>query len=91
MQEDLWGNEIELPPTPKKDSQIEAKSTALKLTSDDCAFFGHTWQPFGMQGEKKCSICGEIGYCPLCALVAPNNGVPYYCTKHTPKENKVVS
>jgi len=90
MQEDLWGEEVEIPQnTKRRSSHSHVEPTNLKLTSDDCIFFGHTWQPFGMQGEKRCSICGEIGFCPLCLPIAPKGANPYFCTKHTPKEVKV--
>ncbi len=90
MQEDLWGTEVEITQSSKREnSHTQSYLTQIKLTSDDCIFFGHTWQPFGMQGEKKCSVCSEVGYCPLCLPVAPKGATPYFCTKHTPKENKV--
>lgn len=90
MQEDLWGNEVEIPQTPKrKISHSQAKPAALTLNSDDCIFFGHTWQIAGMQGEKRCTVCSELGYCPVCSPIAPKNANPYFCTKHTQKEVKV--
>jgi hypothetical protein len=92
MQEDLWGEEVEIPQNPKRRTlQSQAKPTALKLNSDDCIFFGHTWQIAGMLGEKQCTVCGERGYCPVCSPIAPKGANPYFCTRHTQKEIKVVS
>jgi hypothetical protein len=92
MQEDLWGEEAAFKQNPKRSiSHSQANRPAVTLTSDDCIFFGHTWQIIGMQGEKRCSLCQEKGYCPVCSPIAPRNANPYFCTKHTPREVKVVS
>lgn len=92
MQKDLWGEEAVFKQIPKRSMSHSQKNPAqLNLNSDDCIFFGHTWQIAGMFGEKRCTVCGERGYCPVCTPIAIKGANPYFCTKHTPRKVKVVS
>ncbi len=86
MQENLWGVPEVIP------LQRQPRKTAepLTRTSLDCQFFGHTWRVVGMLGEKKCTVCGEKGYCPGCTNNPPE-AHPYFCTKHTPTHESTVS
>ncbi len=79
---DLWGEEVH---QPKKRQSVVSKP-AISLTSQDCLFFGHTWQAIGMQGEKQCVICHIQGFCPGCMPIALRSAVPFYCSRHTPEE-----
>ena len=78
---DLWGEETQ--PRPKKRPVVP--KPAISLTSQDCLFFGHTWQAVGMQGEKQCVLCHIQGFCPGCMPIAPRSAIPFYCARHTPE------
>jgi|GEM_PF-1022210 len=88
MQDNLWG-EQEIIPLQRKPqpalvgNQKSEHQTAAHLST--CVYYGHTWEYFGLIGLKKCTVCGEKGYCPLCTPIPPlMSAKPFYCTKHTP-------
>lgn len=86
--QDLWGEELLLQHKPKR-SVGETKPLRPPSTAHDCLFYGHAWEYFGITGLKKCTVCGEKGYCPLCTPTPPvRDARPFYCTKHTPPQGE---
>jgi hypothetical protein len=81
MQQTLWGDER--PQPAKKSTTSGGIASSVILTAQDCLIYGHSWQPIGMSGEKKCLACGIIGYCPGCTTTPPRNAQPFSCTRHT--------
>jgi hypothetical protein len=80
MQQTLWGD---AKPEPRKKSTAPYSITStVILTAQDCLIYGHGWQPTGISGEKKCLVCGIIGYCPGCTTAPPQNAEPFSCTRH---------
>ncbi len=75
---DLWGEETQ--PRPNK---RQSSKPAVSLTAVDCQYFGHTWTPAGMLGEKLCSACGIKGYCPVCTPIHRGDAQPFLCTRHS--------
>lgn len=92
MQENLWGELEEFIPLQRKTrptppSEQEAHQTVDHLST--CVYFGHTWEYYGLIGLKKCIVCGEKGYCPVCTPNPPLlSAKPFYCTKHTPQQQE---
>src|SRR5438874_12823439 len=68
----LWG-EDETPQPAGKVSHHRSTSLPVILKASDCLIYGHPWQPFGMSGEKRCSVCRVIGYCPVCTPLPPTS------------------
>jgi hypothetical protein len=61
----------------------------VDLSAQDCQWYGHSWQTVGTVGTKNCTQCGTTGYCPGCTSHPPQGAQPFYCTKHTPKQQEV--
>ncbi len=89
MQQTLWGDER--PQPIKKSRTSRATLTTVIHTAQDCPIYGHNWQTIGMSGEKKCSACGVVGYCPGCTGSPPPTAQPFYCSRHTPLAESQVS
>jgi len=51
---------------------------------ENCNFYGHSWEYFGITGLKKCTVCNINGYCPGCTPLPPlADAQPFFCTAHT--------
>jgi hypothetical protein len=88
MQDHLWGEEECIPLQRKPRSTMQAYQESEQQTGtplSTCVYYGHTWEYYGFIGLKKCTVCGEKGYCPLCTPHPPlMSAKPFYCTTHTP-------
>ena len=85
--QDLWGREIE--PVPSRQRSINslppaAPQSPRPLAALECAYYGHSWERIGLCGEKCCTVCGIVGYCPGCTPLPPQGAQPFFCTQHTP-------
>jgi hypothetical protein len=89
MQQNLWGDEI--PKSTTKHTHAHTRSTTVVHTASDCPIYGHNWQRIGLLGEKRCTACGTVGYCPGCTNNPPSDAQPFYCSRHTPLAESQVS
>ena len=89
MQDNLLGEQefpLQRKPRPTVPTSQEDQSTAPLST---CVYYGHIWEYYGLIGLKKCTVCCEKGYCPLCTPDPPlMSAKPFYCTKHTPLQEE---
>ncbi len=86
----LWGDE-ETPPHPRTSTSPHTTSPTVIHTASECPIYGHNWQTIGMSGEKRCTACGTRGYCPDCTPHPLRDAQPYYCSRHTPLTDSMVS
>ena len=89
MAQNLWGEELD-----EFDLQRMPQRTpeTTVYTPVHCACYGHTWEYFGIIGLKRCTVCHIKGYCPGCIPTPPLvTAQPFYCTKHTPTTESMVS
>ena len=82
--------EILIAHTTKKMPQPHLPYMTVDLTVQDCQLYGHSWQTTGTAGAKSCTVCGITGYCPGCISNPPLGAQPFFCTKHTPRQNQEV-
>ena len=80
----LWGD-LEDTPLPQRTTRPlpQPARPQSPLTSLDCFLYGHTWQRIGLSGEKRCTVCGIVGYCPGCTPNPPAGAQPFRCSQHT--------
>jgi hypothetical protein len=92
MQQSLWGDEVPPRTNTTKNSHEHTVSTTIIQTAQDCPVYGHNWQTIGLSGEKRCTACGIVGYCPVCTPNPPTREAKaFYCTQHTPPAESKVS
>lgn len=83
--------EILIVHTTKKTPRPHLASMMVDLSAQDCQWYGHSWQTVGTAGAKCCTVCGITGYCPGCTSHSLLDAQPFYCTKHTPRQQQEVS
>jgi hypothetical protein len=84
------GGERPHPPTTTKRAHERTTPSPIMHTAADCPIYGHNWQTSGMSGEKRCTACGVVGYCPICTPHPQPGAHPFYCARHTPPTERTV-
>ncbi len=81
----LWGEMEDIPLIQRTTRpKPHPRDTSIRSTALDCFLYGHSWKRIGLSGEKRCTVCGEKGYCPGCTPQPPQGANPYYCSRHAP-------
>jgi hypothetical protein len=81
---DLWGNVV-APPTPKR---TQSQEQPIRLDSQECVRYGHTWQLAGMDKRRHCTVCQVYAYCPICTPHYPKGANLIFCHEHRPQERR---
>lgn len=58
-------------------------------TLTDCSLGQHRWKPLLVKGERMCTVCHLIAYCPGCMPHIPQDARIAFCSGHAEGREQV--